>query len=141
MKKNENFQIQLVNKMEEATKNYIEKGQNKVLIIRTENNKVTVDGDIKSVEDFLNLEDMELVKNVVKMQGTETLKHHGSNFLPKLKAPLDLEKEDKFWKDLLVREQVKTSFWFKSGRKKGKPLWWPSCLCYEKFIHVSQNTI
>ena len=101
---------------------------------------MTVDGDIKIVEDFLNLEGMELVKNVIKMQGTETLKHHGSNFLPKLNAPLDHENEDKFWKDLLVREQVKAYFLVLKW-KKGKQLWWPSCLCYEKFIHVSHNTI
>ena len=100
-------------------------------------------GDSRSVEDFFDLENFDAVNDIVKVPNAdEPLKCKFSKTLPKLKAPLDMENEDKFWQARNLREQVKIYFTYLKWKKsKGKPVWWPTCLSFDRFHHVSHNTV
>ena len=137
------MQAKVANDLDKAIKAYIEKGNNKLLVLRTVNDEVAVDGDSESVEKYHNYEHKEDVNSIVKTPETdESLKMKTTRVLPKLKAPLDLENEDKFWKDKMVREQVSIYFKYLNWkRSKGKPGWWPKSLSFEKFQAISYNTL
>ena len=135
-------QAKLENELEKAIKNYVEEGQNKLLLIKTVKGVAVADGDKKSVEDFYEYENREDITNIVKAPKTENLKTSITRVLPKLKAPLDMENEDKFWRAKMVLEQVSTYFCCLNWKKsKGKPDWWPRCLTFEKFHAISYNTL
>ena len=86
---------------------------------------------------------MEEIKDIVKREPkSKTYKNTKEKILPKLKAPLDIENEDKWWTASKTREQMKIYFttlkWKKSN---GKPVWWPTSLSFEKFEHYSYATM
>ena len=101
------------------------------------------DGDRKSVEDFIQLENKDVVNDIWKVPtGVQPLKCHVNKMLPKLRAPLDMENQDKFWNAQVARKQVKEYFtYLKWKRSKGRPVWWPSSLSFDKFYHLPHNTI
>ena len=58
--------------------------------------------------------------------------------LPKLRAPLDLEEDEKYWTDKSVKKQVKLYFNILKWKKSlGKPVWWPLTLSFDKYEHWS----
>ena len=95
------------------------------------------------MNELLNKPFVEEIKDIVKREPkSKKYKNTKEKILPKLKAPLDIENEDKWWTASKMREQMKLYFttlkWKKSN---GKPVWWPTSLSFEKFEHYSYATM
>jgi len=129
--------------VEKANKDFVEIGETKIITIKYSNGEAIFEGEEDSVNELLNKPFVEEVKDIVKREPkSKKYKNTKEKILPKLKAPLDIENEDKWWTASKMREQMKLYFttlkWKKSN---GKPVWWPTSLSFEKFEHYSYATM
>ena len=91
--------------VETANMDFVEKGHSRIISIKYSNGKALIDGDKESVNELLNSPSVEDVKNIVtKVSNTIEYKSTKKDILPKLKAPLHLENEDKWWTSLKMKE-------------------------------------
>ena len=94
--------------VQKAIMDFVEKGQSRIISIKYTNGEVIIDGDEESVNELLNSPSVEDVKSIVtKVLKTIENKNTKEDTLPKLKAPLDLENEEKGWTSLKMRDQMK----------------------------------
>ena len=84
--------------VEKANKDFVEIGETKIITIKYSNGEAIFEGDEDSVNELLNKPFVEEVKDIVKREPkSKTYKNTKEKILPKLKAPLDIENEDKWW--------------------------------------------
>ena len=114
-------QICLAKALDKAVRNYAEQGGQGIVCLRVSNGEVIIDGESSSIRAVEEKEYYTDLKQTVLSSEGEGNYTKVENNLPKLKAPLDLEEEEKYWTDKSVKEQVKLYLsiikWKKNPRK------------------------
>ena len=129
--------IALSTAVDKAIKNLVEQGEETIVCLRVSNGEVVINGEVSSVRAVMAKDYYTDLKNSVLMS-QEKGTYYKVDILPKLKAPLDLEEEEKYWTDKSVKEQVKIYFYILKWKKSlGKPVWWPLTLSFDKYEHWS----
>ena len=101
--------IALSTAVDKAIKNLVGQGEETIVCLRVSNGEVVIDGELSSVRAVMAKDYYTDLKNSVLMS-QEKGTYYKKDILPKLKAPLDLEEEEKYWTDKSVKEQVKIYF-------------------------------
>ena len=123
--------------LDKAVKNVVEQGEEKIVCLRVSNGKFVIEGELSGVRAVMAKEYYTDLKNTVLIS-EEKGTYYKVDVLPKLKAPLDLEEDEKYWTDKSVKEQVKLYFNILKWKKSlGKPVWWPLTLSFDKYEHWS----